>query len=886
MAAMASAEDLKDGQGGFSTAKKRRVQRACDSCRRKKIRCDGIERTDQKCSNCSISHVECTYEDATKKRGPSKRVAESLDSRLNRMEQLLNKMAAGDTSEDETSSGNVSVATTSRPRESLDHESPLDGTLVEPCCGPPPIGEGCFLDPDMSDMCSGDYFVNGLTAHMKSLSLQPVVPRYIGESSGFRLLNSTLGLKFGHAIAKNPALRPWGRMRTEFWSACPWEEHNKAGPCPSSQAFEFPPADLMESLINLYFRYINDFVPLLHEPSFKKKVAGDTHIREDAFACLLLLVCACGSRWSDDKRVLIDGYDGWHSAGWRYFNQLRPRVACRSLFAPPCLYELQSHTLVTVFLSSSSVPESGWLVIGVGIRAAQDIGVHRLRGCRSPALLVEDEQWRRAFWTLVSFDRYYSATLGRSFAINEEAFDLDMPIECDDEYWLDSNSNPVMKQPEDRPSKLAYFIWSIKLDRILAFAHQTIYSIHKSKLMMGFVGDEWEKRIVAQLDSALNEWRDSLPSHLHWDPHREDCLFFLQSAYLYCAYYRLQIIVHRPFIPQPGKTSNLPSLTICTNAARALIRILDTVHQRDNCHFPHFLFTESGLFSACIVLLFNVWAGTRSGLCSDPSKEMDEVKKGLRVLEQSEPRWYLAGRLRDILCSLVEAGDLYSNPRSMPVNKRQREHEETEDRGMPGRSTDANFGSGTDDASHSILQQPQYADPSTSTFDASSLPTPADVAGLPVFSHETGNLALSTDYDIYNAFLWGSQTSPNIGRAFQPDGASLQATTPLDLLSSSASLSQVQPPVHSAQSPNDRGFMGPSQGMLPSGMQSTQADVGSDHPGPQANIFWDDHLSNLWLNAPSGFSFDEWGNFITNVGEDPGQFGLGSAGLDDSEPFQ
>lgn len=118
--------------------------------------------------------------------------------------------------------------------------------------------------------------------------------------------------------------------------------------------------------------------------------------------------------------------------------------------------------------------------------------------------------------------------------------------------------------------------------------------------MLGFVGPQWEQHIVAELDSALNKWVDSVPDHckhvaplssivlirtrlaVRWDPNIEHLVFFGQSATLYATYYHLQIIVHRPFIPSPRKPSALsfPSLAICTNAARSCIHVLDVQFSR------------------------------------------------------------------------------------------------------------------------------------------------------------------------------------------------------------------------------------------------------------------------------------------------------------------
>jgi hypothetical protein len=51
------------------------------------------------------------------------------------------------------------------------------------------------------------------------------------------------------------------------------------------------------------------------------------------------------------------------------------------------------------------------------------------------------------------------------------------------------------------------------------------YSIKKSKASLGFVGQDWEQRMVAELDSALNKWMDSLPDHC-------ECLEFTSSELL------------------------------------------------------------------------------------------------------------------------------------------------------------------------------------------------------------------------------------------------------------------------------------------------------------------------------------------------------------------
>lgn len=52
--------------------------------------------------------------------------------------------------------------------------------------------------------------------------------------------------------------------------------------------------------------------------------------------------------------------------------------------------------------------------------------------------------------------------------------DVDYCIECDDEYWVDADNNPVFEQPKDKPSKITAFNASLRLKQIHAFALRTI----------------------------------------------------------------------------------------------------------------------------------------------------------------------------------------------------------------------------------------------------------------------------------------------------------------------------------------------------------------------------------------------------------------------------
>ncbi|EPQ52682.1 hypothetical protein GLOTRDRAFT_79806, partial [Gloeophyllum trabeum ATCC 11539] len=464
-----------------------------------------------------------------------------------------------------------------------------------------------------------------------------------------------MALKKKHAGDDRPVFTgsDFGKLRPEFWSREEekWVHQACRRPIPK---YEFPPSDLIGPLVDLYLANVNIFVPLFHEPTLKQEVASGLHLRDPSFASVLLLICACGSRWADDPRVLMGGSDSLQSAGWRWYNQVK---MYQTPVGPLNLYEVQLYALFALFLQGTASPQACWTLVGVGLRVAQNLGAHRAKMYNSP-LTKEDELWKRAFWVLVTLDRAYSSGMGRSCSIQEEDFDLDMPVACDDEYWDHPDPDKRFQQPPGQPSKVDAFICLIKLNQILGLTLRTIYCINKSKVLLGFVGPEWEQRIVAELDSEVNKWFDELPEHLRWNPDQGDTLFFRQSAMLYCNYYTLQIQIHRPFISKSRKLSPLsyPSLAICTRAARSLSHVADTCRLVCKRAPSHHMFM--GVFVAALVLLLNIWTSDKSGVPSNVKDDIADVNKCIAALRDLETRWYLCGRTRDLLRHLATAGSV------------------------------------------------------------------------------------------------------------------------------------------------------------------------------------------------------------------------------------
>ncbi|RDX40746.1 hypothetical protein OH76DRAFT_1365731 [Lentinus brumalis] len=595
--------------------KKRKLQRACDNCRNKKS--DGPQMSHNRCSRCIARRVECTYKQAF---SVILSYVENLESRLERMEQLVNKLCP-DTDLSKELGGSHPIAESSADalasapsRANSSHREQLSSLSpsVLGLSSQSPAGSD-YPEPSDEDGDTDDDLTNGL----RKLSIETHPYRFHGRSSGMLLLRDAK-----QCVTSNP----WGQEKGHYRHKVTFGSRRGWFISPVEQPLfdDFPPGDLLDTLVELYFRKINDMLPLLHEPIFKQSIQDGLHLRNGGFGATVLLVCANGSRFVRDPRVLLDGSDDWHSAGWRWYQQVEDRQKLE--LAPAKLYDLQLCALMAHFLSGSTAPQATWTLLGNGIRRAIDVGAHRKKVYHTKPT-IEDELWKRAFWILVLNEWTHSYGLGRPSAIHEEDVDVALPTTIDDEYWSSPGQDDGPKQPEGKPSKVASLVALIRLSQILAFATRTLYPINKSKR----TDSSWEQRIVAELDSALNNWVDSLPNHLQWDPNREDPLHLMQSATLLGHYYQVQIAVHRPFLSAACRDSPLsfPSVIICNNGARSTVQMLEQVYNRLGTLYHG---SAGLLYLSGAVLMRSIWGQRRSGRTVNVDRDIACVKKAIEML--------------------------------------------------------------------------------------------------------------------------------------------------------------------------------------------------------------------------------------------------------------
>ncbi|KAF7301210.1 Fungal-trans domain-containing protein [Mycena indigotica] len=607
----------------LNTNRVRREQRACDLCRRRRRACDGSRTPPKSCTLCTEMQLECKFTGLVAKR---RTYVEALEERVKDVEKKLEDLGPAILETPNVlSSGGIGQ---SGPGVQLAALSIRSMNVPAP------------LADDVENLA----LIKSM--HTMSMLSSSHDDHFHGEVSSLIVVKKAIDLREDY---EKKQLR-WSARRERYWAFFPPTRRIKhTGP------YVFTPPDLLASLVDLYFEHHNAYIPLLHRPTFERHLSDGLHIRDKTFGGIVQLVCALGSRYSDDPRLGVPGGDELLQ-GYEFLDQVT--IDIDHVFGRPEIHHVQLYCLIVIFCDQSN-HSSCWTVLGAAIRMVQDVGAHR-RPRKPIPTSVESELWKRAFWACFTLDRQLCIAIGRPSMILWRDFDVDLPLEVDDVHWEDG-----FVQPPGEISSLAYFNTRLKLDIILGFAVELLYPLQKVKRPLAFNNTDWEAQIVAELDSALNEWLQDVPEHLRWDRFKQapdsdrNELFFKQSAELHCHFHLIQIMVHRQFVPQLTKNllTTLPSLSVCTNAARSCAHIVNKLNERHykGMTFPRVLYPTflSGLF-----FVLNVWNGKRTGLPPHMNSSMNEVRMCMEFIKGHDKRWLAAGIFWDVLFELGSIGDL------------------------------------------------------------------------------------------------------------------------------------------------------------------------------------------------------------------------------------
>ncbi|TGZ79134.1 hypothetical protein EX30DRAFT_309201 [Ascodesmis nigricans] len=582
-----------DNATGGESSKRRRIARACDMCRKKKIKCDGKQPA---CTHCGNNKTECIFTVVEKKRNPPKgaKYIEGLENRLNRMESLLRLSGILNDGDEQMDLGDLErrlqQSTTSSQRgASQPAPSSSDSTQDTPTT---------TSHDDSPKNPKSDEDVAALSEQMCSLVTDNCgEARFIGSSSGFSIF-SQKGIEwvnektgddsFIRMIQRIPIP---GSHESSGWKDLLFKKlFSKQGREPP------PPKEKALKLVNAdFFNGFNCLFPLFHKKTFDQlfeRQYSDNPPTDSGWYAVFNIVLAIASRLRMSHTPCED--DGMTpemhmEAAWDYF-QNGASVMLELLMKNSNLLSIQAIVGMALYLQGSSNPQMSFFLVAAAVRVATSVGIHR-RGNVFGLSASEIEQRRRIFWIIYLMDKDLALRSGRPPCLNDDDCNVDLPDDNpEDGYGL----VPLMKE------KRTFNI----------FGSMSRFSIIQSKVYMQLYSAKASRQTdgellqaIGRLDKELEDWRSSLPAEFR--PENETSLqhpngLLLHVVILQFAYYNCLTTIHRMSIHhgywsnrlsdyaiaglsiQPLNPRVFSSASLCVSAARATVRLIEYINPKDS----------------------------------------------------------------------------------------------------------------------------------------------------------------------------------------------------------------------------------------------------------------------------------------------------------------
>ncbi|GAA5832521.1 hypothetical protein JCM11251_001357 [Rhodosporidiobolus azoricus] len=580
-----------------TSSRAQRPIRACNRCRKRKVKCSGAEGeavesgqggiASVSCTLCHAHAAECIFEQRQPKGPTPKSYVSALESRLASFEALLASLA------NQTATNDLK---TQVMQDAIGEASTgMDSMMSSRAPSPPPT--------DLDEIQQLSERLDGLTVKMN---------RYLGRSSGVQIAMSLQEHLTGQESPLSPTISAVEQLLTSERLAM-------------QQPFERPPVDLERRMIDVCFEQLEPW-PFIVRQDFETCLSRGRVQTDDGFRSLYFAILALGSRSVSDSRLdippsylcrlpgpaldyAVDARQLRLARGYQYF------WASAMSFCPvmaPSLETLQAGLVTALWLLNSTSVVTTWTAVGLLIRAAIDVGAHEELCTRWTASPLQNQVRKRVFHCAVALDRHLSFLLGRPLAVHDADIDVEAPLPVTDEALLEwaaaaqaakERELPPPPPPQALPSQsegCRNDAWAMMcgLHQLLAAAYESLHGLKQNKSLEKMGED------VKRLDAQLHAWSQKMPDELPRDSLAQPGKDLRLSAYLHGAYYQLQILVHRDYVASsrfPG--FGFPSLSICTNAARSIARLLETQQAHGELVSPWAISAITAVTSSLVLVL-------------------------------------------------------------------------------------------------------------------------------------------------------------------------------------------------------------------------------------------------------------------------------------------
>ncbi|CCE63622.1 hypothetical protein TPHA_0F01380 [Tetrapisispora phaffii CBS 4417] len=587
--------------------KRRRVTRACDECRKKKVKCDG----QNPCIHCTVYSYKCSYDQPVKKNntnhntsGFSKKLNQTVTSSNNSSKKVNSREGLGKSTLTFAKT-NLNSSTSSNKRKSNLLKN-LDAKELKQA-----IDKYKFLLSDLFEQLPDP----------DSVDIETFAALYNkNKNDGLRLqftsiLNETLS-QYGQLPEVNSSNKisshvPPSITHYDVVENIDDSAHSQIG---REIKIILPPKNVVLHFISYTWENCCVLFRFYHRPSFLKKLDAlyetdpDDYTEEQIkFLPLCYATIAVGILFYEDKKdrnstskfskdlnvgatyldeslkskfneyKLIDGMGSVdvqmrssliQDEGYKFFIASRKLIDMTNVRGR---HSIQTIIILLFFCQCSARLTTCYSYIGAALRAALKEGYHRRVDPNNTTLNpIEIEMRKRIFYTIYKLDVYVNSMMGLPRSLSEDDFDQELPIEISDECITENGY--LSEQEGQQLSSISIANYHTKLYLILADIVQRLYSIKKKNRSI-------TENTVISLENKLRKWADSLPHELKPGAVDVPQKYERANKLLHLSYLQVQLILYRPFIHYLSRNLRVPSNIGPYEIARKSIAVSRNVMQ-------------------------------------------------------------------------------------------------------------------------------------------------------------------------------------------------------------------------------------------------------------------------------------------------------------------
>lgn len=516
------------------TSSQSRIAQACDRCRSKKIRCDGIRPC---CSQCANVGFECRTSDKLSRRAFPRGYTESLEERVRALEAEVRELKDLLDEKDEKIDMLSKMHSNRRPSAEPAHNSPTPDSRKG--AGSPAPREDTFR----------------VQASPLLLGVENSDSYFMGASSGRSFIES-----FKRKIQEN------GKSCSEF---NPEAFLHIQGCYPLTQKsptpnMRLPPRLFSDRCVNVYFQEWAPLFPVLHKPTFLRVyedfVADPEKIKNNhklAQLYLVFSIAALSSEHPDLEQITAC------EAQWQ--RSLDTILMDNTMITLQCL--LLAMMYCTIRADYKRLQHYKGIAVGLSHR----LGLHQSQKRFSFGVLTIETR-KKVFWTLYMLDCFSAAMLGLPKLLKDEDVHAEFPADIDDEYVTEKGFQPSLPGEHTRlSSALALFRGSRILGKVLEKIYPSATSHDLSLQQMSALGAE------------LDQWHDQLPHHLRLNFKQDKPSTDItgsRSPLLALSYYYMKILIYRPAVSSSLGDKAAPAMISVGESSKHIIQIVQLLEER------------------------------------------------------------------------------------------------------------------------------------------------------------------------------------------------------------------------------------------------------------------------------------------------------------------